>query len=152
MAHNAMVCGGKQMCNGTAEGIRMKKLLVAFSAGCLGGLVCSLVLWQLSQHGILRSVDVAILVSLTPGWLYRRIVWGGIFGILFLLPMLGSRPLSKGFVVSLFPTAVQLFVVFPFRAHKGMAGLDLGLLTPLVVLVVNAVWGWTASLTIRISR
>ena len=130
----------------------MKKLLVAFSAGCLGGLVCSLVIWQLSQHGILRSLDVAISVALTPGWLYGRIVWGGLFGILFLLPMLNARPFARGFVVSLFPTAVQLFLVFPFRAHKGMAGLDLGLLTPLVVVVVNAVWGWTAALTIRFSR
>jgi len=130
----------------------MKKTLVAFSAGCLGGLACSLLLWQLSRHGVLHSLQVAISAPLSPNWLYGRIVWGGIFGILFLLPMLNAKPLSKGLVVSLFPTAVQLFFIFPFRAHKGMAGLDLGLLTPLVVLVVNASWGVVAALTIRFSR
>jgi hypothetical protein len=35
----------------------------------------------------------------------------------------------------------MLLVVFPGQLHKGYLGLDLGLLTPLLVVVFNAVWG-----------
>jgi len=63
--------------------------------------------------------------------------------------MLQSRLLLKGAILSLFPTAFQLFVVFPMMAHKGVAGLDLGLLTPLFVLFFNWVWGGVAALAIK---
>ena len=53
--------------------------------------------------------------------------------------------LLRGLVFSLAPTAVQLFVVFP-KVGKGVMGLDLGNLTPLFVLVFNAVWGIVAGL------
>lgn len=130
----------------------MNKLLIFFAAGCLGGLANSLVVWQFGELGIMRSLGVAIAPALTPPWLYPRIVWGGIWGLLFALPLLQSRPLSKGAVISFFPTAAQLFVVFPFHAHKGMAGLELGLYTPLFVVFFNGVWGVVAALTIRFSR
>jgi hypothetical protein len=37
------------------------------------------------------------------------------------------------------PTIVQLFVVFPPKAGKGIMGFELGLLTPLLVVVFNAI-------------
>lgn len=39
--------------------------------------------------------------------------------------------------MSLFPTIVQLFVIFPYQAKKGVAGLELGLLTPVFTFVGN---------------
>jgi hypothetical protein len=47
---------------------------------------------------------------------------------------------------------VQLFVVFPMKAHKGIAGLDLGLYTPLLVLFFIWVWGISTALAIKFSR
>ncbi|WP_457551627.1 hypothetical protein [Desulfobacula sp.] len=129
----------------------MKKLLVFFAAGCLGALANSIAVWLFGYFGITSSFGVSIAPSLTPGWLYPRIVWGGIWGLLFILPMLQSKLLLKGAVLSLFPTAVQLLVVFP-KAHKGMAGLDLGLFTPLFVLFFNWVWGVVTALTIRFEK
>ncbi|MGD9310945.1 MAG: hypothetical protein PVG51_17510, partial [Desulfosarcina sp.] len=61
----------------------MKKLLVCFSAGCLGALANSLVLWQFGELGLARLFGVAMAPSLSAGWLYPRIVWGGIWGLLF---------------------------------------------------------------------
>ena len=58
------------------------------------------------------------------------IVWGGIWGFLFILPFLNSKPISKGTLLSLFPTIVQLFIIFPYFANKGVAGIKLGALTP----------------------
>ena len=130
----------------------MKKLLIFFAAGCVGALGNSLAVWQFGQLGITSVFGVSIAPSLTPGWLYPRIVWGGLWGLLFILPLLQSRLLLKGAVLSLFPTLVQLFVVFPFMANKGLAGLELGLLTPVFVLFFNWVWGVVAALTIKFSR
>jgi len=130
----------------------MKKLLVLFAAGCLGGLANSIAVWLFGYFSITSLFGVSIAPSLTPGWLYPRIVWGGIWGLLFILPMLQSKLLLKGAVLSLFPTAVQLLVVFPLKAHKGMAGLDLGLFTPLFVLFFNWVWGVVTALTIRFEK
>lgn len=130
----------------------MKKLLVVFAAGCLGALANSLVVWQFGEMGINRAMGVSITPALTPAWLYPRIVWGGLWGLLFILPMLQSRLLLKGTLLSLFPTAVQLFVVFPLKAHKGIAGIELGLYTPLLVLFFNGVWGLTTAAAIKFSK
>ena len=130
----------------------MNKLLVFFAAGCLGALANSITVWQFGSFGVTSSFGVSIAPSLTPGWLYPRIVWGGIWGLLFILPMLQSKLLLKGTVLSLFPTAVQLFVVFPLKADKGMAGFELGLYTPLFVLFFNWVWGVVTALTIKFAR
>jgi hypothetical protein len=129
----------------------MKKILIFFAAGCLGGLVSSITVWLFGDLGITSSFGVSISPPLTPGWLYPRIVWGGLWGLLFLLPMLNSKLLMKGTLLSLFPTAVQLFVVFP-KAHKGIAGLGLGLYTPLFVLFFNLVWGVVTALTIKLQK
>ena len=130
----------------------MKKLSIFFSAGCLGALANSIAVWLFGHLGITSSFGVSIAPSISPNWLYPRIVWGGIWGLLFILPMLQSKLLLKGAILSLFPTAVQLFVVFPLKAHKGIAGLDLGLFTPLFVLFFNWVWGFITALTIKLMR
>jgi hypothetical protein len=130
----------------------MKKLLIFFAAGCLGAFTNSIALWQFGQLGISDAIGVSIAPTLTPTWLYPRIVWGGLWGLLFILPMLSSRLLLKGTILSLFPTAVQLFVVFPLKAHKGIGGIELGLYTPLVVVFINWVWGIVAAATIRFSK
>ena len=130
----------------------MKMLLIFFSAGCLGALANSITVWLFGYFGITAELGVSIAPALTPNWLYPRIVWGGIWGILFLLPILKSKYLLKGAVLSLLPSMVQLFVVFPYQAGKGMAGLDLGQLTPLFVLFFNWVWGVVSAIAIKLSK
>ena len=130
----------------------MKKLMLVFSAGCLGALANSLAVWLMGQYGITTHFGVAIHPSLSPQWLYPRIVWGGLWGFLFLLPMLQSRPLLKGTLLSLFPTVAFLLVVLPFKEYKGFLGLELGLLTPLFVLFFNWIWGVVTSFTLRFAK
>lgn len=122
----------------------LRNLTLAFAAGCLGGLASSLVVWFFGQRGITSALGVNLTPGLTLPWLCQRIVWGGIWGVLFILPIFRSY-LLRGLIFSLGPTVVQLFVVFP-KADKGIMGLDLGNLTPLFVLVFNAVWGIVAGL------
>jgi hypothetical protein len=122
---------------------------LVFAAGCLGGLLNGLAVWIFGELGITAALGVKIAPQLSPAWLYPRLVWGGIWGLLFLLPLMQTRILSRGFIFSLGPTLVQLFVVFPMKAHKGAMGLDLGLLTPLFVVFFNAIWGWTAAIWLK---
>ena len=56
---------------------------------------------------------------------------------------------ARGLVYSIGPTLVQLFVVFPMKANKGMLGLDLGMLTPVLVVIFNAIWGWSAAIWLK---
>ena len=128
----------------------MQKLSLYFAAGSLGGLVNSIAAWLCGAYGVSAALQVAIAPRLTPGWLYPRIVWGGLWGLLFLIPMVKSRFVVRGLIVSLGPTAAQLFYFFPNVLSQGMLGLKLGTLTPLLVLLLNAIWGVAAALWLRL--
>ena len=126
-----------------------KKLTVIFAAGCLGGLANSLAVWLFGAYGVTKSLGVRIAPDLSPVWLYPRLVWGGIWGLLFLLPVFRNSALKRGLLLSLGPTIIQLFVVFPYKADQGMMGMGLGALTPLLVFVFNAIWGITVAIWLR---
>jgi hypothetical protein len=127
----------------------VRKISLVFAAGVLGGLLNSLAVWGAGELGITAAAGVKIAPKLSAAWLYPRLVWGGIWGILFLVPMMQTRIWSRGFIYSLGPTLVQLFIVFPMKANKGMMGVDLGLLTPVFVVIFNAIWGWTTAIWLR---
>lgn len=122
---------------------------VAFAAGALGGIANGLAVWLFGATGITALLGVSLAPALVPPFLYQKITWGGIWGFLFLVPFMTRRPVTRGLAASIAPTLVQLFVVFPFVLGKGMLGLQLGYLTPLFVIIFNAVWGIAASLWFR---
>jgi len=130
----------------------MKKLLICFGAGCLGALANSLVVWQAGALGLAGWAGVGLAPALTPDWLYPRIVWGGIWGLAFVLPFLKVRWLIKGSLLSLLPTAVQLFFVYPYQTRHGIMGVGLGMWTPAFVLVANWVWGVVTAVMIRFAK
>ena len=131
----------------------MKKLVknvsFVFAAGCFGGLLNSLAVWFFGELGITSALGVKIAPQISAAWLYPRIIWGGIWGALFLLPLMQKRFWYRGVIFSIGPTIVQLFFVFPYKANKGFMGLDLGILTPLFVILYNAIWGIAASIWLR---
>lgn len=122
---------------------------LAFAAGALGGLANGITVWLFGIAGITSLLGVSIAPVLTPSFLYQKIAWGGIWGCLFLLPFMTQRPLARGLAASVAPSLVQLFVVFPVVLGKGMLGLQLGYLTPIFVILFNAVWGIVAALWFR---
>ncbi|RMF86560.1 MAG: hypothetical protein D6739_02955 [Nitrospirae bacterium] len=129
----------------------LRRASLGYAAGSLGGLVNSLAVVAAGRLGVSAALGVAIHPALTPPWLYPRLVWGGLFGLLLALP-LRLGPVSRALLVSLVPTAVQLLVVFPLLAGKGVLGLELGAATPLFVLAANAVWGLAAVAWLRVLR
>lgn len=128
----------------------LRKLSLYFTAGSLGGLANSMAVWLFGLYGINAALEVAIAPRLTAVWLYPRLVWGGIWGALFLLPLVKGRYVFRGLVLSIGPTLVQLCYIFPSVSHKGMLGLKLGALTPVLVILFNAIWGITAALWLRL--
>ena len=129
-----------------------KNFSLVFAAGCFGGLLNSLAVWLFGELGITTALGVSIAPKMSAAWLYPRIVWGGIWGALFLLPLWQRKVLIKGLIYSLGPTLVQLFIVFPLKANKGALGLDLGTLTPVFVIIFNAIWGVAAAIWLRWSK
>ena len=124
---------------------RLRDVSLTFAAGSLGALANSLVVWLFGALGITAALGVQSAPPLTAGFLYPRLVWGGLWGFLFLLPFLQGSVVWRGMIYSLGPTLVQLFVIFPFKLGKGWLGLDLGVLMPLFVVFFNIVWGICAA-------
>lgn len=127
-------------------------LSLLFSAGVLGGLANSLAVWAFGLLGITALLGVSIAPNLNPEWLYPRLVWGGLWGFIFLLLERKNKSLPfllSAFLASLGPTFVMLLIVFPLKANKGYLGLELGMLTPLMVVIFNYIWALT---TLKIFR
>ena len=132
--------------------VSVKNLSLAFAAGALGGLLNSVFVWFFGDAGFTNALGVQLAPMFTAPWLYQRLVWGGIWGWLFLLPLPGMSLPVRGLLYSLGPTLVQFFIVFPLQAHKGVLGLELGSLTPVFVLFYNAVWGVVAGCWLSLAR
>ena len=67
--------------------LTMRNLSLVFAAGCWGALWNSLAVWVFGALGIAPALGVHIAPALTPAFLYPRLVWGGLWGLLFLLPL-----------------------------------------------------------------
>ncbi|MHC1790371.1 hypothetical protein [Solidesulfovibrio sp.] len=119
---------------------------ICVTAGVFGALANSVFLWMAGANGWTAALGVALAPEWTRPWLYQRLIWGGIWGLAFMPRLMPNSFFWRGVLVSLGPTVVQLFIVFPSQLEKGYFGLELGNLTPVVVLLVNAVWGWGAAL------
>lgn len=110
------------------------RLSLAFAAGAVGAIANSL---AVQLGGMLRPG--ASVPPFTPAWIYQRLVWGGLFGLLLTLPLLRGRPVLQGLVISLAPSLARLTVFAPPDASASVANI-------VQVLVFNAIWGVVAAL------
>lgn len=127
----------------------LRNISAAFAAGAVGAVVISFISWYLGDTGMLARVGINLHPALTGEWLYGKVVWGGLWGGLFLLPLLGSRPLLQGAAFSLAPTAAELFYFMP-QGSLGLLGLNAGPYTPVYVLLLNVLWGVVAAFWYRL--
>ena len=120
-------------------------LAVCFCAGMLGALLSGLLLCLAGEFGAFAMAGVQLAPQLKPAWFYPRLVWGGLWGVVYFLTVgpahARGRWASRGMLVSLLPTAFELLVVFPYWQGAGLLGRQLGKLTPLAVLLANLAWG-----------
>lgn len=121
-----------------------RKISAAFTGGVIGGLVDSLNIWAMGKVGISDLISLSMKPELSAPWLYQRMVWGGIWMLLLLLPLWRKRVMLRGAMFSIVPSAMMLFMVLPSMG-KGILGLDFGSVTPIVVLGLNMIYGIIAS-------
>jgi len=135
---------------------RIRQVSLYLTAGAIGALVNSLAVWIVGSIGLTTALGAQIAPTLTPNWLYPRLTWGAIWGLLFFVPLkitgnARKRIILQGVIVSLGPTLAQLLYFFP-TGSKGLLGLQLGITTPLFVIVFNAIWGIVAAAWIAAAR
>ena len=118
---------------------------VCFVAGLLGGLGSSLAIWACGNWGLTAILGVKITPTLNLARLYPRLIWGGLWGLGYFsticLPRIRRYWVRKGIWFSLLPSAVTLFYILPYQQNQGLAGFELGMLTPLFVICANLIWG-----------
>jgi hypothetical protein len=122
----------------------LRKVALYYAAGSVGGLLVGLAGWIVGSSGIPDLMGVAVKLALDKATIYRLMVWGGIWALIFLLP-LGIRPLwLKALIYTMAPVLTLLLVIVPARGGQ-MLLLDRGALAPLYVYLINTPWGFAAA-------
>ena len=118
---------------------------VCFTAGLLGAIASSVFLWGCNEWGVLATLGVKMKQTLDLPAFYPKMMIGGLWGLVYFftvgIPRHRRHWVRKGLWFSLLPSLVAIFYLYPNVYHRGMAGFDLGMLTPLVIVVTNLVWG-----------
>jgi hypothetical protein len=122
----------------------LRKISCGIAGGAVGALFDSFNIWILGKLGVTSLLGIALQPKFTASWLYPRLVWGGIWGLLFMVPILEKSTVLRGMVLSIAPSATVLFVVFPGMG-RGMFGLGFGTFTPVLVVFLNFIWGIVAA-------
>jgi len=112
----------------------------AFTGGALGGLLDSFNIWFMGKVGLSDLIGISMKPDFTAPWLYQRMIWGGLWMLLLLIPVWKDRTILRGMVASIFPSAMVLLVVFP-SMNKGVLGLEFGIAMPMVVITLNFIYG-----------
>jgi hypothetical protein len=119
-------------------------LACCFCAGLMGALLASLGLWVAGQWSLTAAAGVRLAPEWSLHWLYPRLLHGGLWGLLYYPTVASPRRrrhwIRKGLWIALLPCAYTLLHVYP-KAGLGLLGLQLGNLTPLVILLAWLLWG-----------
>lgn len=128
----------------------LSRAVACLAAGAMGALVNSVAVWLGGVSGFNAFVSFKMAPALTWAWLCPRLLYGGLWGLLFLPPLLPRRPWAKALLLSLAPTAYMLLKVFP-DMNAGLFGLARGPGAPWMVLVYNAIWALSAAAFLQAS-
>ncbi|MBD3296224.1 MAG: hypothetical protein GF392_02510 [Candidatus Omnitrophica bacterium] len=129
----------------------VRKISLAFTAGAVGGILNRFVVWLFGYTGISGDLGVNFAPAWSKMFVYTGIVWGGIWGFLFILPLLRRSAALRGILYSIPPTLVMLFVVLPRQMNKGMMGTDLGNMMLVLVVFFNIIWGLGAAYWLKLT-
>ena len=125
----------------------LRNLSLGFTAGGVGGAINAAFLLLMVSTGAAAALGLGGLAFDHPQFLYKQVVWGGIWGLAFALPILASSSwVVRGLVIGFISSLVLFFVVFPsIPDGPGVAGLGVGNMMPVLVLVANSIWGLVAA-------
>lgn len=87
-----------------------KRLSFAFASGCFGVLIFYAAFRAGMEAGLIKAPPPAMKYLSSKAFFYRQMVWGGIWGFAFMIPILTGRWWLRGLIVGLAATAVAIFV------------------------------------------
>lgn len=125
----------------------LRAIALCFAAGAAGGLLQCIAAWLSARYGISRDLGANVSGALVPAVLYPRVVLGGLWAQLFLLP-LARHWLLRGLIFGAVVTLVQL-VILPLllgRSPHLLSG------TALLWFLLNLVWGMGTAALLRLLR
>jgi hypothetical protein len=129
----------------------LKKLSLVFAAGIFGGLLNALLRAILSRIGFLAFFEVTVKYSFSGEHFHSTILWGGIWGILLVFPLLEHSIVLRGILLGFIPALAELFVILPFIDHAGFMGVkEYGRMAPFFIAFFNIIWGVAASAWLHI--
>ncbi len=121
---------------------KLAGVFLVFSAGAVAGFIQTLVIWICGQAGVFNLLQLPLDFPFQPAWFYQRVTWGGMWGLLFLIPLLRqARHFHRGLLFGLLPALATLVWFLPFKGEHGFFGLNLGIMMPVVVVVFGLIWG-----------
>lgn len=129
----------------------LKNLSLIFAAGCFGGLAKAMAAWLFGVLGLNALVGSQFAPQMGSQWIYSHMVWGGIWALLFLLPLKALSYYSRGVIYSLGQTLVALLFVFP-KMNKGLLALQMGYATPVLILLFGVVWGVATAFWLKLAK
>ena len=91
----------------------MKKLLIYFSAGCTGGLAYSVAVSIVGDLGITSALGVSFHHGLSASWVYSRVVWGGIWGLVVFSVIVTVELVSQGYDSESVADCIPVICSFP---------------------------------------
>jgi hypothetical protein len=124
----------------------VKRLGLVINDGVVAAIVQVIAIYLFGALGLFRLIELPT-PTLGLFWSIKQVLWGGVYALLFLVPVLTqSRQVMRGLNVGLLRAAVTLFVINPMEGH-GMLGLGLGFGWPVIVILFNLLWGAVAGWT-----
>lgn len=130
-----------------------QKMSLAFTAGAIGGAVNVAFVAIVAAVGIVALLGIHSPRPSMPAFLYKQMAWGGLWGLVLVLPLLRGKWWLRGLVLGFFTSLATMLYFLPriqlpvggrFES-PGLFGLGWGEMMPLLILVANSVWGLTAA-------
>lgn len=127
----------------------LRNILIAFAAGSVGGISNVLFLVVAGAIGLPTLFGLALPDFGSASFLYKQVFWGGLWALTFLTPLAPSNWVLRAFVVAIASASLTFFVFFPMATidgkGPGIAGLNIGMLMPVYVLLADLAYALVAS-------
>jgi hypothetical protein len=126
----------------------LRDLALCFAAGAAGAVAKGLLVWICSYTALTAPIGSYLAMALYPLGFYPRVVWGGLYGFLFLLPPARGSSLMSGLLWGGVVSLLQLLIL-PLWQHSG---LHWSLTMVLSTALLNCIWGCATALLLRSVR
>lgn len=124
----------------------MRQSALCYAAGTLGGLAKGGLIWLCGQAAITAAFADQLALALRPSGIYPRLVWAGLYALLFLLPFARSSLWLRG-VLGAGAVSVLQLVVLPLMQS---GSLHIFTFSTLSLIALNCVWGVVTAAALRL--